>query len=181
MVRPAWTARFSSGAHIKLGLQAEDEVQRPHRADGGCRLGADPRPTSRPSPPALTPQGQVTPGLFLRPPAAGSVPHIYTKGATAYYSRAGWPVCGGGLGRPAVVPPAGRVREWPRPCRGAGEGRVGRFRRKRRGRCGPRGLVPYREVAAAWEPLVPVGTVCHRPVPGPLSGLPGGVGMARGT
>jgi hypothetical protein len=48
-------------------------------------------------------------------PAAGSVPHIYTKGATAYYSRAGWPVCGGGLGRPAVVPPAGR---------GGGVGRV---------------------------------------------------------
>ena len=55
-----------------------------------------------------TPQGQVTPGLFLRPPAAGSVPHIYTKSATAYYLRAGWSVCGGGVGRPAVVPPAGR-------------------------------------------------------------------------
>jgi hypothetical protein len=48
---------------------------------------------------ALTPQGQVTPSLFLRPPAAGSVPHIYTKGATAYYSRSGWPVCGGGVGQ----------------------------------------------------------------------------------
>jgi hypothetical protein len=31
--------------------------------------------------------------------AAGSVPHIYTKGATAYYSRAGWPVGGGGVGQ----------------------------------------------------------------------------------
>ena len=34
----------------------------------------------------------------FRYPAAGSVPHIYTKGAIAYYSRAGWPVCGGGVG-----------------------------------------------------------------------------------
>ena len=39
------------------------------------------------------------PWSFLRSPAAGSVPHIYTKGATAYYSRAGWPVCGGGVGQ----------------------------------------------------------------------------------
>ena len=31
--------------------------------------------------------------------AAGSVPHIYTKGATAYYSRAGWSVGGGGVGQ----------------------------------------------------------------------------------
>ena len=34
-----------------------------------------------------------------RPPAAGSVPHIYTKGATASYWRASWPVRGGGFGQ----------------------------------------------------------------------------------
>jgi hypothetical protein len=61
-------------------------------------------------------------------PAAGSVPHIYTKGATAYYSRAGWSVCGGGVGRPAVVPPAGRGGGVGRAPAGAlGEGRWGAF------------------------------------------------------
>ena len=45
-------------------------------------FGADPRPTSGPS-----------------PPAAGSVPHIYTKSATVYYSWAGWLVCGRGVGQ----------------------------------------------------------------------------------
>ena len=40
------------------------------------------------------------------------------------------------MGRPAVVPPAGRGGGLDaRPCRGAG-GKVGRFLRKRRGRCG---------------------------------------------
>ena len=32
-------------------------------------------------------------------PAAGSVLTFDTKGAIAYYSRAGWPVCGGGVGQ----------------------------------------------------------------------------------
>ena len=51
---------------------------------------------------------------------------------------------GGGLGRPAVVPPAGKGRGLDaRPCQGAGGERVGRFLRKRRGMCGPRGLDPY--------------------------------------
>jgi hypothetical protein len=34
-----------------------------------------------------------------RPPAAGSVPHIYTKGAIVSYWRASWPVRGGGFGQ----------------------------------------------------------------------------------
>jgi hypothetical protein len=68
------------------------------------------------------------------------------------------------LGRPAVVPPAGRAWEWPRPCQGAEGSEGGALSKK-----APRKVRPS------------VGTVCHRPVPGPLSGLPGGVGMARGT
>ena len=155
------------------GLGTEDKVQRPHRAHGRRRFGR---------PPQVTPQGPAhKAGSFLLPPPKGSVLTFDTKGAIATYWRPGWPLRGwmDWVGRRLCRPPAGHGRACP--CRGAGEGRVGRFRRKRRGRCGPRGLVPYREVVAAWEPLVPVGTVCDRPVPGPLSGLPGGVGMARET
>jgi len=54
------------------------------------------------------------------------------------------------LGRPAVVPPAGRGRgETGAPLPGRW-GKVGRFLRKRRGKCGPRGLDPYREVGGPW-------------------------------
>ena len=110
---------FVRGPH-QSGLQAEDEVQRPHRADGRCRLGVPPR------------RGRSL--TFTQ-----KVPQHHIGGLAGRCA-------GEGLGRPAVVPPAGRVREWPRPCRGAGGGKVGRFLRKRRGRFGPRGLVPYREV-----------------------------------
>ena len=53
------------------------------------------------------------------------------------------------MGWPAVVPPAGRGWGWARPCRGAGEGKVGRFLRKRRGHGADReDSFPKREVAA---------------------------------
>ena len=47
--------------------------------------------------PAVVPPAGRGMGWGL-PPAAGSVPHIYTKGAIASYQRAGWPVCGGEVG-----------------------------------------------------------------------------------
>ena len=50
------------------------------------------------------------------------------------------------MGRPAVVCPPAGDGGWARPCRGAGGGKAGRFLRKHRGWCGPRGLDPYREV-----------------------------------
>jgi hypothetical protein len=64
----------------------------------------------------------------------GSVPHIYTKGAIASYLRASWPLRGARLGRPAVVPPAGRVwggaplpGRWGREGGGPGVGPGGRL------------------------------------------------------
>ena len=49
------------------------------------------------------------------------------------------------MGRPAVVPPAGKGRGLDaRPCQGAGGERVGRFLRKRRGHVRPaRRSEPY--------------------------------------
>jgi len=73
-----------------------------------------------------TPQGQVTPSLFLRPPAAGSVPHIYTKRATAYYSRSGWPVGGGGVGQAGGCAARRQGKGLDaRPCQGAGGAKEG--------------------------------------------------------
>ena len=63
----------------------------------------------------------------MRPPAAGSVPPIYTKGATVSYWRAGWPVCGGGVGQAGGCAARRQGKGLDvRPCRGAG-GKVGRF------------------------------------------------------
>ena len=56
------------------------------------------------------------------------------------------------MGRPAVVPPAGKGRGWMRAPVGALGGRWGAFSQKRRSGCGPRGLDPYREVGGPKGP-----------------------------
>ena len=79
------------------------------------------------------------PGLPLlgAPPRRGRS-HLFTQKVPQRHI--GWLAgrsAGEGLGRPAVVPPAGKGRGLDaRPCQGAGGERVGRFLRKRRGRCG---------------------------------------------
>ena len=61
-------------------------------------------------------------------PAAGSVLTFDTKGAIAYYSRAGWPVCGGGGGQAGGCA-ARRQGEGDghAPAGALGEGRWGAF------------------------------------------------------
>ena len=67
------------------------------------------------------------------------------------------------MGRPAVVPPAGRGRGWMRAPAGALGGRkVGRSLRKRRGRCGRLGdrsptLGTLGEVGMDREDSIPIG------------------------
>ena len=56
------------------------------------------------------------------------------------------------MGRPAVVPPAGRGGGGLGASLPGRWGKVGRFLRKHRGWCGPRGLVPYREVGGPGGP-----------------------------
>ena len=131
MVRPAWTARFSSGAHINLGCKPKTKFKDliELMVDVDVAVIQDPRAV------------RVPPQRGRSLTFTQKVPQHTILGLAGRCA-------GEGLARPAVVPPAGRVREWPRPCRGAGGTEVGRFRRKRRGRCGPRGHVPYREAAA---------------------------------
>ena len=69
------------------------------------------------------------------PPRRGRSLTFTQKGPQHHIGGLAGRSAGEGLGRPAVVPPAGRG--WgldARPCRGAGGRKVGRFLRKRRGR-----------------------------------------------
>ena len=101
---------------------------------------------------------------LLGSPAAGSVPPIYTKGATASYFRAGWPVRGGGVGQ-AGGGVARRQGEGgrARPCRGAGgERRWGAFSESAAGTCGRLGdrsptLGTLGEVGMDREDSIPTG------------------------
>jgi hypothetical protein len=136
-------------------LGAEDEVQRPHRADGGRRFGG---------PPQVTLQGPARKAeSFLLPPPKGSVLTFDTKSAIATYWRPGWPLRGwmDWAGRRLCRPPAGHgVGGAPLP---------GRFRRKRRGRCGrlgdrsPTGNAPGSE-DSAYRVAAQVAAVFREPL-----------------
>ncbi len=99
---------------------------------------------------------------------------IISAGRLAGLRGRGW------AGRRLCRPPAGDGLDAP-PA-GALGAKVGRFFRKRRGRCGPRGLDPYREARRGWvrtarrsEPYLgdadgtcgPRGLVPYREVGGP--------------
>ena len=62
--------------------------------------------------------------VLLGAPAAGSVPHIYTKGAIASYLRTSWPVCGGWVGQAGgcAARRQGMGMGAPLPGRGGREG-----------------------------------------------------------
>jgi hypothetical protein len=86
------------------------------------------------------------------PPAAGSVPHIYTKGATAYYSQAGWSVGGGGVGQAggcAARRQGVGIGCAPLPGRW-GEGRWGAFSESAEGGVDREDSFPIARWAAQW-------------------------------
>jgi hypothetical protein len=106
------------------------------------------------------------------PPRRGRSLTFTQKGPQHHISGLAGRSAGEGLGRPAVVPPAGRG--WgldARPCRGAGGRKVGRFLRKRRGRVwtertrslsrGGRPSGPRRRVAAVGSNCLTVHSPCR--------------------
>jgi len=85
----------------------------------------------------------------MRPPAAGSVPHIYTKCAIASYWRAGWPVCGGGVEQAGgcAARRQGDVGWMRAPVGALGGGRWGAFFESAEGGVAGSEIQPYLEDA----------------------------------